>query len=1065
MKKRFIIPISLLFGIYIFLMMGFKGEDDKDKIKKVSTNDVFQYIAANQVLMWASNNGDGSHDPRTDASGFYWPGGINATKLAVFEDGLIFGAKIGREIRVNGNTHRQGLQAGKILDNGEADDPTDSRYRIYKIKKGWENLPPGPEKDALQKDYEEWPIEDGAPYVDVDGDGQPTPGVDLPKFVGDEVLWYVANDMDPTRSTFTYGTLPMGLEFQTTIFAFNRTGDLGDMVFKKYKIINKGQNLLKDMIVAYWSDTDLGDAGDDFTGCDTSLSLGFTWNGDNDDGGGGGSTYGAPPPAMGYDFFQGPIVEASQNDSAKFLGTWRHGYRNLGMTAFAMYINTAVLKWRDPQQGVPQGSIEFYNYLQGKVWDGTDFIDPHTNQPTIFVLTGDPATGTGWYEGDGWPGGPPSGDRRHVMASGTFNMAPRDTQEVVVGLLIAKGTNNKNSVTELKRKDNAAQIAYDLDFNITAPPPTPKLSAQSGNKQVTLSWQTNAESYDAGDPLIYGRGLDDTTYTFQGYRIWQYSDLSGSNPQLIGIFDIEDTLKVIYDYTNINGISTEVPTLILENKGLVRSFNITSDAYTNGALYNGNPYYFSVTAFAFSPNSAGRVLESPPTIIEVMPGKPAIDKDYTFDVNSNIFLNQVSGNSDAIVRFKVIEPERLTGHNYAVEFYGPDDSLKYRVINRTLNDTLLTDRTEFVSYEQNLVTKEYFIPALDTLGSAIVDGFMILIQNTGRDSITSVAGAKYRVKGVYEVNGSGGEVIKDPINVLNNLNSTGDFTVKAGGTLKNLVWQSSRNDQTLGYKDYELRFTDSSQYYASGYVVSFTAITKNDSLGIGKVPFSIWDIGRTIQSTADDKKLSIKILDKDQLNPINANPDKKWDQLPSSKEWEQIYAFDAPFSADSLRPTSGISTPKALPFGAFIIDGSLPATGTVLRVTSFKPLTNGDIFEGVPVAPKENVDLAKSQIDNISVFPNPYFGANALERDQYQRFVRFTNLPHQAMIRLFNLSGVFIQRIDKDDTNQYVDWDLRNRDGLPVASGIYIAYLEMPGIGTKIMKIAVIMEQQYIDRL
>jgi len=79
--------------------------------------------------------------------------------------------------------------------------------------------------------------------------------------------------------------------------------------------------------------------------------------------------------------------------------------------------------------------------------------------------------------------------------------------------------------------------------------------------------------------------------------------------------------------------------------------------------------------------------------------------------------------------------------------------------------------------------------------------------------------------------------------------------------------------------------------------------------------------------------------------------------------------------------------------------------------------------------------------------------------------VRFTNLPHQAMIRLFNLSGVFIQRIDKDDTNQYVDWDLRNRDGLPVASGIYIAYLEMPGIGTKIMKIAVIMEQQYIDRL
>ncbi|MDO8549416.1 MAG: hypothetical protein Q7S39_04585, partial [Ignavibacteria bacterium] len=513
MKRKFIIPVSLLLGIVISLTMGFKGEGgDKDKIKKVNTNDVFQYIAANQVLMWASNNGDCSHDPRTNANGFYWPGGLNAIKSAVFQDGLIFGAKIGREIRVNGNTHRQGLQAGKILDNGEADDPTDSRYRIYKIKKGWENLPPGPEKDALQQDYEEWPIEDGAPYEDVDGDGQPTPGVDLPKFVGDEVLWYVANDMDPTRSTFTYGTLPMGLEFQTTIFAFNRTGDLGDMVFKKYVIINKGQNLLKDMIVAYWSDTDLGDANDDFTGCDTSLSLGFTWNGDNDDGGGSGNTYGTPPPAMGYDFFQGPIVEAGTTDSAKFLGTWRHGYRNLGMTSFALYINTATFPWRDPQQGVPQGSIEFYNYLQGKVWDGTDFVNPHTGQPTIFVLTGDPETGTGWYEGDGWPSGPPSGDRRHVMASGPFDMAPRDTQEVVVGLLIARGSNNKNSVTELKRKDLAAQIAYDLDFNITPPPPTPEFSAYAGNSLVSLWWKTNAESYDAGDPLIFGRGFDDTTY-------------------------------------------------------------------------------------------------------------------------------------------------------------------------------------------------------------------------------------------------------------------------------------------------------------------------------------------------------------------------------------------------------------------------------------------------------------------------------------------------------------------------------------------------------------------------
>ncbi|MCJ7553458.1 MAG: hypothetical protein MUO34_06195 [Ignavibacteriaceae bacterium] len=1071
MKRKFIIPLSVLLGIFMFLNMGFKGKeegDDKNTIKKINTNDVFRFIAANQILMWASNNGDGSHDPRTDANGFYWPGGLNATKSAVFEDGLIFGAMIGREIRVNGNTHRQGLQAGKILESGEPADPTDPRYRIYKIKKGWENLPPGPDKEALQKDYEDWPIEDGAPYEDIDGDGKPTPGVDLPKFLGDEVLWYVANDMDPNRSTFTYGTLPMGLEFQTTIFAFNRTGDLGDMIFKKYVIINKGQNLLRDMIVGYWSDTDLGDAEDDFTGCDTSLSLGYTWNGDNDDGGGSGAAYGTPPPAMGYDFFQGPIVEAGPTDSAKFLGSYRKGYRNLGMTAFVLYINTNLYPWVDPDQGVPSGSIQFYNYLQGMVWDGSPFIDPHTLDTTVFVLTGDPETGTGWYEGDGWPGGPAPGDRRHVMASGKFDFAPQDTQEVVVGLLIARGLNNLNSVTELKRKDLAAQIAYDLDFNITDPPPTPKLSAYAGNKLVSLWWETNSESYDAGDPLIYGQGYDDTTYTFQGYRIWQYRDLSGTDPRLIGIYDLEDTLKVIYDYATINGISTLVPVMVLENKGLLRSFKVTSNAYTNADLYNGNPYYFGVTAFGYSHNSAGKVLESPPTIIEVLPGKPAIDLEYEFDVNSNVYLNQVSGNSDAIVRFKVIDPDKLTGNTYAIEFYGPDDSLKYRVIDKTLQDTLLTDRTEFITFEKDDVTKEYFVPRLDTLKNPIMDGFMILIQNIGSDSITSSLATKYKVKGVYEVNGPGGQEIDNPANLLyGNFNSTGAYTIKAGksgaSAKGDLVWQTLPNDQTLGYKDYELRFTDSSGFYASGYIAGWSnLITKPDSLGIGKVPFAIWDIGRTPESIAE--KLVVKVWDNDNLNPTLAFPDKKWSQLPDGS-WEQIFAFNSVFSADSLPITSGSSTPKQYPFGAFVIDGSLPETGTVLRVEAFKPLTDSDVFEGVPTASIVKTELAKSRIDNISVFPNPYFGASALERDQYQRFVRFTNLPQETIIRIFSLSGVLIQRIDKNDTNQYVDWDLRNEDGLPVASGIFIAYLEMPGIGTKIMKIAVIMEQQYIDRM
>jgi hypothetical protein len=44
---------------------------------------------------------------------------------------------------------------------------------------------------------------------------------------------------------------------------------------------------------------------DDYVGCDVGLGLGYCYNGDPDDDGGG--AYGLNPPAVGIDFFQGPI--------------------------------------------------------------------------------------------------------------------------------------------------------------------------------------------------------------------------------------------------------------------------------------------------------------------------------------------------------------------------------------------------------------------------------------------------------------------------------------------------------------------------------------------------------------------------------------------------------------------------------------------------------------------------------------------------------------------------------------------------------------------------------------
>ena len=54
----------------------------------------YDYISVNECFMWIGNDGMGSHNPISDDSGFYWPGGENAKISAIFTDGLVWGVKL-----------------------------------------------------------------------------------------------------------------------------------------------------------------------------------------------------------------------------------------------------------------------------------------------------------------------------------------------------------------------------------------------------------------------------------------------------------------------------------------------------------------------------------------------------------------------------------------------------------------------------------------------------------------------------------------------------------------------------------------------------------------------------------------------------------------------------------------------------------------------------------------------------------------------------------------------------------------------------------------------------------
>ncbi|MBU1298896.1 MAG: hypothetical protein KKB77_07090, partial [Bacteroidetes bacterium] len=662
--------------------------------------------------------------------------------------------------------------------------------------------------------------------------------------------------------------------------------------------------------------------------------------------------------------------------------------------------------------------------------------------------------------------------------------APGDTQEVVVAILIAIGTSNINSIAILKGTDAAAQKAYDLDFVLADAPPPPKVTTVGLENKVVFYWEKNAESYDVLDPLITGRQLADTTYSFEGYEIYQYRDMAGTDPVLLVTYDLVNDVTKILDYQTVHGENVLLPVAVGSNSGLYRYFELKTDSYSQKALKNGSPYYVGVVAYGYCPNSSPKVMKSTHRPIEVFAQRPAISTEFTYQSGSFIDVNRVTGTSDGFVKAKVIDPSRLTGDKYKVTFTRDTAALRWNLINVTKGDTVLKNQTSVLSLTDLTDDEANIIKKIDR-GNVIIDGFLIGVADPG----TSVS----RIREVSMVKDAGNDVAgsgiittfvpRKGVNVFGVgttttsrgwwVTATNYTTTPAGTSLEWLNWGG-----VIGENDCEVRFTtDSSEFYIPSFPGVMTHIYKNNPKSPkSKIPLQFWDIG-PINDPAQHLRLYVKVFEtkevgiKDSL--WNATVVNKGPVRRDSIMFEELYFMRPPPDSVYQTPipaTSGTSNNARYPVGKFTLMTrdltELPKPGTVIRIITWKPVKDGEAFEFVAAKPKVNdVEIAKKNLENINVFPNPYFGAHELERDKYQRFVRFTNLPAQVSIRIFSLAGVFITRVDKNDATTFADWDLRNIDGLPVASGVYIAHLEMPGIGAKVLKIAVIMETQYIDRL
>ncbi len=440
---------------------------------------------------------------------------------------------------------------------------------------------------------------------------------------GDNTLWWVFNDVGNTHTETNSD--PIGIEIRAQAFAFRTADEINNMTFYKYQIINRSSETLNQTYMGQWADPDLGDATDDYVGCDVSLGLGFVYNSDAEDDASAGG-YGLNPPALGIDFFQGPLADPNDLVDNDLDSIYDEPGEQIIMSKFVYYKNT-----NNTPDGNPAVTDDYYQYLSGKWLDGVLITHGHEGRTPgdlpcnyMFPGTTDPAFTDDWTMSSA---GIQGNDMRFLESAGTFTLGPGAVNYVTTGVVWARTSNGGPlaSVNLIKLADRKAQALFDNCFKVLDGPDAPDLAIREMDKQLILSLENTkgpkVENYFEVDPVIPTQVPGDTggfitltdaerSYKFEGYKVYQIKDKTvGANDltdvskaKLIQQIDIQNDIIEIVNFNFDNALNVWTPVKVTDNvnTGIVHTINLTIDYFTGQSLINYKPYYYMVVSYAYN---------------------------------------------------------------------------------------------------------------------------------------------------------------------------------------------------------------------------------------------------------------------------------------------------------------------------------------------------------------------------------------------------------------------------------------------------------------------------------
>lgn len=923
----------------------------------------------NNIAGWIRNDGFSAHNPLTAQSGVWYPRG---TATVIYQDGIVWGGKVTQShwqqpegsFRAGGQTYRIGTTPGYIVQPGTPTTPpfasNPNEAYIYRIRADWQtltvndpeviqdaaelnNVDPSQVTQAMAQEvlagyewaWNNWPVELGAPFYDNNGNGVYDPPTDEPGLQNaDQVIWFVCNDLAEGTTSSLYGSQPIGLELQVTIWGYHSEGPLGQATYHRFRLINKSGFPADSMfIAAKWSDPDLGDYTNDFVGCDSILDMGYCYNGyptDPDY-----QQFGLPPAAIGYAILQGPIVP-SPGDTAWFDFRKIPDFKNLPMTSFGY--NATGDPVPDPILGDYEGTLQWYNWLNGYIpFADTLNLFPYIHgcgsfagRPTKFPLNGDPVTGIGDIDGCGSNLSP--GDRRMTINTGPFTLQNGDTQEVVFAVVGGIDPNGDHLSAVAKLKENVQLIRSQFPEPMALPQVSHRtnfptntttellvradLNEFSGvtGSEVNFAPETGSEPgfnlqlFDDGmhnDSLagdnIWGNTvtIDNRKYPFRGdltvhtstdqqtyegvyahLRLRPLPDFSNwrvvwENGQQDFSINNSEKVHLAFDLQNRDNLNPISNAAILnyEPISLNQVIQISQAIPPGGTVSSDSSYFILLGPSTGDSLTFSYRLQFDNHSVVLSTTRPVVPWSPPPAWGDTLAVNSIRGVTENV--FPVVADENLlNGHLYMITFFEDAVSLELRW-------QLIDLTTAVIKVDNGIVTSAPNFP------HPVVDGILWMVTDTGTDytSFRVVANAAGTLdppeQGCFAFNNNGfpflnGSDRPDPARQQTNGSTWGIHTGMISGNdgtfefFKDRVTQGGARWPLIVPDDWEIRFTAGPNWGFEPLAFVTGQTTGGTPM---QMPFEIWNIGNnTPDDPSDDYRLFPYLIDSEADGMFNIAP-------------------------------------------------------------------------------------------------------------------------------------------------------------------------------------------------